>query len=587
MKLIFENWRKFLLTEITLSQVVDRMENSKVLAKFIKSRIWDPETKTLSLAEPEIQRIADRLATRLRRTIPNDLEEKQRALSLQWLLSRGLRDKMIADALWLTTGGYDPNAPPPGLEAELAAGQGYSMGMRFLEEIRSDLEYFFQWQDFMEEKDIFSIQNFDQLQAAVAAARPLVKKHQEGKKYLDVAEGTEVFRDDNKWKIYAIHNKGAACEYGKGTKWCTAAPGLKWFEHYYKEDDPLFYFEYNVSGVPDITPWGENIQKYQFHYGTEQYMDEADIPVPDDKAEELTRLLIDAGVPEKYSNVFTRYDKMRAEGSKDPKELEALMEKNWRRIVPNSYGRIARYNNAFTTVLAIINNPYFPTRSAITLMEAASQLPAWRESGAGEVLFKAVFSRAFDPEGKLHSWAEPRNKTTDGWLDLDEKTQIFLASIDNKFDPYFNVRISLARHSKNPEVLATLVKLSAPPSVIYDEDGLNNSLRRRGVGSIRLALLSNPFRPQEAILEAATKFYRTPARRLLHHAPPSMYPFLKTQLSQNSELRAILAWVLVDLENWRRNEPLLRDLIPYMLRIAKTAETTPEEEPQQDDEAPS
>jgi hypothetical protein len=294
MKLIFENWRRFtLLTEISLSQAVDRMENSKVLRSFVKSRIWDPETKTLTMDPRAIETTVDRMAVILFKMVPVDLEDNQRGTSLEWILSRGLKDEQISNfvagwALDHRLGGFDDHLP-----AETSTVSGY-------------LEFFFQWQDFMEKKDIFSITGLAELIKVVTNAKPKVKEYQEKKQYLDAGEGTEIFRDDNEWAIYVLHNKGAACEHGKGTDWCTAAPGLNYFQEYYRPDDPLFYFEDRKAALVG----SKKTNKYQFHFGSEQFMDGYDEQVSSHTFNRLFRLLMDTDAPKKYPILQFKQDEI-------------------------------------------------------------------------------------------------------------------------------------------------------------------------------------------------------------------------------------------------------------------------------------
>jgi hypothetical protein len=121
------------------------------------------------------------------------------------------------------------------------------------------------------------------------AAKEEIQKAQEKKNYLDAGAGTEIFRDDGKWKIAALHNKGAACELGKNTDWCTAAPGLDYFQDYYKPEDPLFYFQ-NKS----------NLNKFQFHYGSSQFMDSKDNRLDKESFETLHAMLIETEAWNKY-----------------------------------------------------------------------------------------------------------------------------------------------------------------------------------------------------------------------------------------------------------------------------------------------
>ena len=52
---------------------------------------------------------------------------------------------------------------------------------------------------------------------------------------------------------------------GKRTDWCTAGRGLEYFAQYYRPNDPLFFFEDGETG-----------ERFQFHYGSRQFMDHGD-----------------------------------------------------------------------------------------------------------------------------------------------------------------------------------------------------------------------------------------------------------------------------------------------------------------------
>jgi hypothetical protein len=154
---------------------------------------------------------------------------------------------------------------------------------------RSNLETFFHHQRFMPNQDLMQMKSLDDLVVMTHNAKEEIDKAQEKKNYLDAEEGTEIFRDDDKWTIAALHNKGAACELGKSTDWCTAAPGLDYFEDYYKEEDPLFYFQ-NKS----------NLNKFQFHYGSSQFMDSKDQRLTGESFEVLHDLLTQTEAYDKY-----------------------------------------------------------------------------------------------------------------------------------------------------------------------------------------------------------------------------------------------------------------------------------------------
>tara|TARA_R110000824_G_scaffold102639_7_gene244164 strand:- start:1706 stop:3391 length:1686 start_codon:yes stop_codon:yes gene_type:complete len=215
--------------------------------------------------------------------IPRDLDDKEKALALTWLARLARQDDRIAGFL-LT--GY----PGSGVGIEFPA-------------VSQDLEMFFHHKEHMETADLNNIKDLDELEDVVLNARDAIRDHQQSKTYEDAeVEGAqEVFRDDDEWKILAIHNKGAACELGKGTGWCTAAPGLDFFGQYYKPEDPLFYFEQRRSrGSGDDTAPGIPGAKFQAHYGSTQFMDKDDRPLSTHWRKKLHNLLMQTEAPEKY-----------------------------------------------------------------------------------------------------------------------------------------------------------------------------------------------------------------------------------------------------------------------------------------------
>jgi hypothetical protein len=154
--------------------------------------------------------------------------EKRRALGIMWMLRLLKKSKTLRDTLL----SFSPN---------------FTAIQR---EIRQDLN---------------QLQTEDDLGKVVAQARKAIEDEKEKKMGADAGQGTEFFagafkkdadgnimrdeegipqfrRSKDGWVIAAAHNKGAACLLGKKTSWCTASPGLNYFEQYYGgEDDPLFY----------------------------------------------------------------------------------------------------------------------------------------------------------------------------------------------------------------------------------------------------------------------------------------------------------------------------------------------------------
>ena len=111
------------------------------------------------------------------------------------------------------------------------------------------------------------------------------------RKSLPVHPGAEPSFEGETWKVVKIEDKGdkgreAACFYGgnqQETRWCTSAPGLSWFDRYIK-DGPL-YVVYNPNDTRIAPSTGLPVERYQFHFPSNQFMDK------DDRSVNLVELL--------------------------------------------------------------------------------------------------------------------------------------------------------------------------------------------------------------------------------------------------------------------------------------------------------
>ena len=87
----------------------------------------------------------------------------------------------------------------------------------------------------------------------------------------DKGQAVEVYRDSNV-RIVIPENEQAACYYGQGTKWCTAATrGTNYFSRYSSKERPLYIL------LP--TKPSYDGEKYQLHFGSDQFMNEEDDPI--------------------------------------------------------------------------------------------------------------------------------------------------------------------------------------------------------------------------------------------------------------------------------------------------------------------
>ena len=294
MKLIFENWRRYLNEELLVEVSYDSsMETlKKASRKAVSGFLYDKGKKMPSDYNPFEKP----------NRFPDGRERKQKWRKNQWATLQGelinninsiivaadINEKQMAAAnLWMAR---IIRKSPEDLDQLLVMGK-HANAYNALMKTRASLEKFFHWQRFMPERDLNKIKSTWDLNNMVEGESDEIEAYQEKRLYADADEGTEILREDYEWKIAIMHNKGAACELGKGTDWCTAAPGLDFFKQYYKPDDPLFYFEDRYGGDlvdPSLA------EKYQFHYGSGQFMDEEDSAIDIRFLLDLHKLLVSA-----------------------------------------------------------------------------------------------------------------------------------------------------------------------------------------------------------------------------------------------------------------------------------------------------
>ena len=294
-----------LLAEVSLESVIANKD--KAIRKIAKSWVYHRQNTKGPLhggrLGPEwgrwglsVEDIIPALDAAIMARVPDDIEEKQKALALMWMLRIGRADV-------LNTEHFVESAAQVSRILDMGLGNATNDEQTYHD--RNYLEKFFHYNQFMKVRDLNRIPTMRKLLGIVHAADGDINAYQEGRAYDDADEGTEVLREDVDWKIAIIHNKGAACKLGKGTGWCTAAPGLNYFKEYYRKDDPLFYFEERDEDEyqKDLKFHGDEEKDsdrryfakiYQFHYGARQFMDVEDRPVGEDKAIALTSLLVRA-----------------------------------------------------------------------------------------------------------------------------------------------------------------------------------------------------------------------------------------------------------------------------------------------------
>ena len=331
MKDYFTGWRKYLLVErYSMQAAYEAIKpNNKKMYNLYNRYVnqtwhWDVENGYLDPRdEPEppadeekINKAAASYRNYILEIIPEDIwgpnvtnpeqkkkeSDKNQGLAMMWVRKLALKDPKLAKDI---------------IDGDISyVGQG-----RPYSDIMPDLEVYFQNLDLMPKRNLIELESFEELHQMVEAAKEEIHARQQERQYLDAEEGTEVLRDDGEIYIAALHNKGAACELGKGTDWCTAAPGLDYFSDYYEPDDPLFFFENKANR--QFLPG----DKYQFHYGSEQFVDVEDRPVNDELFKVLHGFLMQTEAPQKYPVVqFYHWKEISGDETTPPEELVAIAE---------------------------------------------------------------------------------------------------------------------------------------------------------------------------------------------------------------------------------------------------------------------
>lgn len=131
--------------------------------------------------------------------------------------------------------------------------------------IKETLSNFEKHKNKLQNKDLNSYKHLNDVEDAVEPHIDSKSKREEVK---DVKhEGAEKIHDENGVQVHHLKTKEAACKYGGGTKWCTAAKKNNMFD------------DYNSEGkIYHVKARDENgkMAKYQFHHESGQYMNSKD-----------------------------------------------------------------------------------------------------------------------------------------------------------------------------------------------------------------------------------------------------------------------------------------------------------------------
>jgi len=293
-RIVFEN-KKRILNEIKMEQVLPRFESAafkkkcdeireKATSQFARDFVTDAESVRLRRDKEDIARSTmnfqysnEVLVRQLRGIIPTDISERNKPEALNWVISIFLSGVIKHEI---------PIIPSS---------------------FRTTIETFYQIKEqglsrILRKSDIYSIKSLTEFIDIVRDAHPAYEKHKQEKTNKDAAAGTNKIYEDENWEVYIPENKGAACKLGKGTSWCTAAPGLDYYEKYHSKEFPLIIF------ISKNNPE----EKYQFWYDSEesQFMDRNDDPINNTelffKLNEIVKSLANK-LPEEVIRLASKY----------------------------------------------------------------------------------------------------------------------------------------------------------------------------------------------------------------------------------------------------------------------------------------
>ena len=355
MKLLFENWRQYLLMErYSIDSSLETIKpTNKKMYKALKRYInqewhegvqrgwidpkWEPEP---AAPQHEIDNAAVKYRSHIFELIPEDIwgpnvqtqeqkkkeADKNQGLAIMWIRKLSLENPQIfADVI----------------DGKVSSLSGPYAG------VMPDLEIYFQNLDLMPKRNLIELESFEELHQMVEAAREEIEASRQSKfaninviddgtTFLSGGWNKEIPPEDevNKMSpkeqrellkdlktvpgksgvvIMIINNKAASCFHGTAD-WCTAQPSLDYFEEYYEPDDPLFIFD-------------RGGEKYQFHYGSEQFMDAGDNRVSDELFKKLHGLLMQTEVPQKYPAIqYFHYGLVVKDRDTSPEELDKIVD---------------------------------------------------------------------------------------------------------------------------------------------------------------------------------------------------------------------------------------------------------------------
>lgn len=364
MKLLLESFKSYtqeLLSEIKMEQVLPRFESKAFINA--ANQLYESTKEDPFYEHPRFRNMtpAQIVANFLLEDIlPSDIEEKYKPEALNWIISMFIKN-------WDEVFTHE-----------------YKMGR--------SLEIFYHVKQMkmdriLSKNSIHDIKSIQELIDIVEIARPAWKEYKKQKQNKDAELGTNKIHEDENWEVFIPENKGAACKLGMNTDWCTAARGLEYYEQYHKSDDPLIIF----ISKQDPT------EKYQFHYGSKQFMDKNDQQI------------------RRPSKLFYELNSIIMSSDKVPDAIRQEAEKNNQGYEPLSMGAYKTTKKEVVAGKKFTEEKYFNALDQVSRTDGPSYIQ-YNEDG------NKIYESWTESNGKLHREDGPAiiAYNNDGTIDYQE-----------------------------------------------------------------------------------------------------------------------------------------------------------------------
>jgi len=193
---------------------------------------------------------------------------RDRSLPAQFRDSKAVTDEQLADVV---LDQIEKSDPTPNKEYAQGLAKMYAQGETQFEDMGSTLaDYLAKFHKLKQKKVIPAPRNDFMRYASAADFMSVVDEYPDvGEELKDKGASEQVYQDAQ-LRIIRPDNEAAACYYGQGTKWCTAAKNHNMFDTYNKQGSMYIV-------MPRQPAYGG--EKYQFHFPSAQFMNEQDRPV--------------------------------------------------------------------------------------------------------------------------------------------------------------------------------------------------------------------------------------------------------------------------------------------------------------------